>query len=390
MFSHLPPGHAVVAGVSIYPRPHSSVRRSYAATIAVAFAVAIAVVALLSAGRFLRTGGPAPRLVDSVGPQLVPMAPAAAQTAAGTVIPGLVTINSILGYQQAESMGTGIVLTSNGEILTNNHVVENATKISVHDLGNGRTYRGSVVGYDRTHDVAVVQLQGASGLTTAPLGNSNTVAPGQPIAAVGNAGGAGRPAVVTGMVTGLDQSVTASDEAGVSTEQLAGLIQVNADVVAGDSGGALINSAGRVVGMNTAASEGFQLQLPFGGINIDDGQHQAFAIPIDQALSVARQIESGRAAGTVHVGPTAFIGVQVASGPGGPQIAGLVPGSPARRAGIPVGAVITSVNGHPVPTPTALTTVMDTHRPGDRLQITWQAGPAQHTTTVVPAAGPVG
>jgi S1-C subfamily serine protease len=318
------------------------------------------------------------------------MAPASARSSAATVIPGLVTIDSVLGYQQAQALGTGIVLTSDGEILTNNHVVESATDISVHDLGNGRTYHGTVVGYDRTGDIAVVQLQGASGLATAALGDSATVAAGQQIAAIGNAGGTGSPTVAPGVVTAVNQSVTASDETGASAEQLAGLIQVNADVVAGDSGGALINSAGKVVGMNTAAARGFGLQLPFGGISIDDGSHQAFAIPINRALSVARQIESGQGSGVVHIGPTAFIGVRVAAVPGGAQVAGLFPDSPARRVGIPVGAVITAVDGRRVTSPAALTNLMDTHHPGDWLRVTWQAGPAQHTVTVVPTAGPVG
>src|ERR1700761_5755535 len=128
------------------------------------------------------------------------------------VNPGIVDITSTLGYQNATAKGTGIVLTSNGEILTNNHVISGATSVSVTDIGNGKTYKATVVGYDETKDIAVLQLAGASGLTTATTGNSATVAVGDKVVALGNAGGlGGTPAVAAGSVTALNQSITASD-----------------------------------------------------------------------------------------------------------------------------------------------------------------------------------
>src|SRR3984957_15813574 len=164
---------------------------------------------------------------------------------ASRIDPGLVDVTSTLGYQQATAKGTGIVLTSNGEILTNNHVINGATSVSVTDIGNGKTYKATVAGYDETKDVAVLQLTGASGLATANLGDSSTVGVGNAVVALGNAEGlGGTPSVATGSVTALDQSITASDESSATSEQLTGLIETNAGIEPGDSGGPLVNGHG--------------------------------------------------------------------------------------------------------------------------------------------------
>ena len=153
---------------------------------------------------------------------------------ASKVDPGLVDVKATLGDQDATSLGTGIVLTSNGEILTNNHVINGATAVSVTDIGNGKTYKATVVGYDESHDIAVLQLSGASGLTTATTGDSSTVGVGNSVVALGNAGGVGgTPSVAAGSVTALNQSITASDESSSSSEQLKGLIETNAGIQAG-------------------------------------------------------------------------------------------------------------------------------------------------------------
>ncbi len=172
-----------------------------------------------------------------------------------TASPGLVDVNSTLGYEGASGAGTGIVLTSTGEILTNNHVIDGATSISVTDVGNGKTYKATVVGYDKSHDIAVLQLQGASGLKTAKIGDSSKATVGESVVAIGNAGGTGgTPSAAGGSIIALNQQITASDELGGASEQLTGLIEVNADVQPGDSGGSLVNSAGQVIGIDTAAS----------------------------------------------------------------------------------------------------------------------------------------
>jgi len=178
------------------------------------------------------------------------------------VDPGLVDVVSTIDYGEGEAAGTGIVLTSSGEVLTNNHVVEGATSIKVADIGNGKTYTAAVVGYDATSDVAVIKLQDASGLQTASLGNSGTVAVGESVVAIGNAGGVGgTPSAAPGTVTGLDQSITASDGSTGSAEQLANLVETDADVQPGDSGGPLVDTSGQVVAIDTAGSSTFQFQL---------------------------------------------------------------------------------------------------------------------------------
>jgi S1-C subfamily serine protease len=228
---------------------------------------------------------------------------------ASRVDPALVDIVSTDGDQQAISAGTGIVLSANGVILTNNHVINGATSIKVTDIGNGKTYTATVVGYDATHDVAVLQLQNASGLTVASLGDSSTVQVGDNVVALGNAGGkGGTPSVAAGTVTALNQSITASDELSGASEQLTGLIETNADIQPGDSGGSLVNSYGQVIGMDTAASSSTQADSQSG-----QAPEQAYAIPIDEAVSVAKQIEAGDASSDVHIGATAFLGVEIGS-----------------------------------------------------------------------------
>ena len=310
--------------------------------------------------------------------------------------PGLVDVVSTLGYQQAEAAGTGIVLTPSGEVLTNNHVIEGATAISVTDIGNGRTYQAKVVGYDQTKDIAVLQLEGASGLKTVSLGNSATAAAGQSVVAIGNAGGkGGTPSVVTGQITAVNQSITASDQGSGTTEQLSGLIEDNADIQPGDSGGPLLNSYGQVIGIDTAASSGTGFQFE----SQQSQATQAFAIPIDEGLSLASQIEAGDASSTVHIGATGFLGVEVtpasnAASEGiqtgsGAAVAGVLPGSAAQSAGIAAGDVITSVDGQAVSSPTTLQTAMEQYHPGDKVTIGWADQSGQtHSATVTLATGP--
>ncbi|BCK53501.1 S1C family serine protease [Nocardia wallacei] len=303
--------------------------------------------------------------------------------AAQRVVPGIVTVNTQLGLQGGGGAGTGIVLTSDGDVLTNNHVVEGATAIEVTSLANGRTYAASVVGYDRTNDLAVLRLSGASGLPTAPLGDSDKVAVGDEIVGVGNAGGTGSPTAAGGTVTALNRSITASDESSGSSEQLTGLIQVAANIQPGDSGGPLVNSSGAVVGVNTAASQGFRLGA---------GGGQGFAIPINKARAIAEQIRAGTASGTVHIGPTAFLGLTVSDANGtGALVRNIVRGGPADELGLVPGAVITAIDGDRIDSANALIATMDKHHPGDNVNLTWiDATGGSQTAKVELAQGPVG
>jgi S1-C subfamily serine protease len=298
--------------------------------------------------------------------------------------PQLVDINTQLGYQSAVGAGTGIVIDPNGGVLTNNHVIAGATDIHATDIGNGQTYDVDVIGYDRSHDVAVVQLRGAGGLPTANLGNSSQVAVGDPVVALGNAQGAGgTPSAVPGKVLALNQTVSAADSLTGSSETLNNMIQTSAPLRPGDSGGPMVNSAGQVIGMNTAASDSYKL-FSQGG--------QGFAIPINEAQSIAGQIRSGAGSSTVHIGPTPFLGVGVSDqGGNGTRVVRVLPDAPAAQTGITPDDVITSVNGQPVNSATTLTNILDQHHPGDTITLGWH-GPVggEHTAPVTLATGPPG
>jgi S1-C subfamily serine protease len=316
------------------------------------------------------------------------------------VDPAVVDVVSTIDYGEGEAAGTGIVLTSSGEVLTNNHVVEGATSIKVTDIGNGKTYSATVVGYNVTSDVAVIKLQGASGLKTATLGDSNAVSVGQSVVAIGNAGGVGgTPSAASGTVTALGQDITASDESAGSEEQLTNLVETDANVQPGDSGGPLVNMSGQVIGMDTAGSSTFQFQ--FGGSQSGNSSgSDGFAIPINEAVSIAKEIESGRSSSLVHIGATAFLGVEVAStsdyygsayGVSGATVEGVVSGSPAAAAGLSSGDTITSVGGHAISSSTSLRGVLDKFHPGQKVSVAWEdSSGGSHTATVDLVSGPTG
>jgi S1-C subfamily serine protease len=297
-----------------------------------------------------------------------------------------------LGYQQANAAGTGIVLTSSGYVLTNNHVVQGATSITVQVGGSGPTYPATVVGTDKTDDVAVIKVSGAPALTTARLGSASSLAVGDSVTAVGNALGQGQLSVVTGAVQALNQQITASDENGTNAEQLSGLIQTSAPLQPGDSGGPLLNGNNQVVGMDTAASTGFRFQ---------SSSNQAFAIPIDKAVSIAREIQAGHSNSTIVIGLPAFLGVSsidvsqaVATGrfnspvSSGAVVESTASGTPAANA-LQSGDVIVSLDGTTVTGASQLGTLIQQHRPGDSVKIGYVDSSGQHhTVSVTLIAGP--
>jgi S1-C subfamily serine protease len=184
-----------------------------------------------------------------------PPLPSGEQGIAAKVKPGLVIINTALQYNSEAAAGTGMVINADGLVLTNNHVIEGSTKITATVASTGQTYTAMVVGYDKTGDVALIQLQHASGLTTVPVGNSSSVTAGQAVVALGNAEGQGAITATAGHITALNQTITASNEGGsTASETLHGMIQTNADIVPGDSGGPLASSAG-VIGIDTAGND---------------------------------------------------------------------------------------------------------------------------------------
>ncbi|WP_066039837.1 S1C family serine protease [Herbiconiux solani] len=291
---------------------------------------------------------------------------------------GVVTIVSELTYQGARSAGTGIVLSADGLILTNNHVVEGSTSIAVTDELTGREYQAAVVGTDATHDIAVLQLKGASGLTTADLETGDAAAVGDAVTAVGNAEGTGDLVAASGTVTALGQTITTQSEAGVSGETLNDLIQVSADIVSGDSGGPLLDSDGDVVGIDTAASSG-------------SATVTGFAIPIADALDVVAQIQKGVDTDTVQIGYPGFLGVGLAEARtgSGALLSGVVDGGPAADAGLAAGDTITSVDGRSITSADALSAAIAALEPGDSVTLTWTtAAGTTASGTVTLAQGP--
>ncbi|MFZ4373640.1 MAG: S1C family serine protease [Mycobacterium sp.] len=326
----------------------------------------------------------------TAAPTPVPRAPLDQSALLSQVVPGLVDINTTLSYQGAIGAGTGILLNPDGEVLTNNHVIEGATEITALSLANSRSYPVDVIGFDRDNDIALVRLRGAAGLPTAVLGTSSSLAVGDPIAAIGNSNGSSAPpSYAPGTVTQIGASVRASDESGGGSRELYDLIRVAAEILPGDSGGPLVNGTGQVVGVNVAAT----LTYRMGGVAGGEG----FAIPIDRALAIANQIRTGAASDSIHLGDTAFIGVGIADsspmsrGPAGAVVRQVLPDTPARQIGIFGGDVITAVDGIPINSAADLSNVMDQRRPGDTISLTWiDRGGIPHTAPLVLAKGPVG
>jgi S1-C subfamily serine protease len=295
---------------------------------------------------------------------------------AAKVDPAVVNITTTLASGHAA--GTGMVLTSAGLVLTNNHVIADATDIRVQINGSGPTYTASVLGYDITDDVALLQIDGASNLEAITVGDSSKVAVHDEVVALGNAlGRGGTPAVAEGSITALDQTITAGDPGGPA-HTLSGLIEIDAPLVPGDSGGPLVNTSGEVIGMNVAASAQTRRQ----------SATDAFAIPIDTALVIAQQIQSGVSSAKVHIGERAILGVQVQQGQGA-TIAAVQSGSPAEAAGLTAGDVIVSVDDATITSVSDLTTALDRRHPGDNVRIGWSDTSGQrHTATVKLVAGP--
>ena len=341
------------------------------------------------------------------------------QAIVNKVAPGLVIINTTLQYSGEQAAATGMVISSDGLVLTNNHVIEDSTSISAR-TATGKTYTAKIVGYDPTGDVALIKLQGASGLRTVPIGNSTSIKAGDSVVAMGNAEGRNAIVPVAGHVTALNQTITAGNQGGtISSETLHGMIETNADIVSGDSGGALADSAGQVIGINTAGND----------VSTSGQSAAGFAIPIDTALTVARQIAAGQATSAITIGYPPFMGIYIASGSdsnprdqaaaqgggsfggigggfggsgsqscytndrnlpapsaiapasSGTLVIGTICNGPAAAAGLTAGSVITAVNGHAIGAPDSLTAVVSKDHPGDVISVTWVSPSGQRSTS---------
>jgi S1-C subfamily serine protease len=364
----------------------------------------------------------------------VPTPSSGAQGSLSKVAQGVVIINTALQYSSERAAGTGMVINADkGLVLTNNHVIENSTKITATVPATGLNFGARVLGYNVTGDIALIQLQKPSGLHQVPIGNSAKVKVGDAVTALGNAQGQNRIVPASGHITGVNRTITASDQGGtVKSETLHGMLQTDAGIVSGDSGGPLVNEAGQVIGMDTAGND----------VSMPDQQQTAagFAIPINTALSVAREIAAGHASSTISIGYPPFIGIYVGQGDSsdpqqqaaaqqqnngfggfggfggdgsgngtgngqgqscyrndsnlpvpsaiapvssGTLVVGTICGSPAADAGVSAGSVITAVNGQAIGAPQTVHNALAKFRPGDTVSLTWVTPSGQRKTADV-------
>jgi S1-C subfamily serine protease len=339
------------------------------------------------------------------------------------VAPGIVDVGSDLRFREEASEGTGVVIdAAAGLVLTNNHVIDGATSVTVTPVLSGKSYPAAVLGYDASDDVALLEVRGVPGLRAVEIGSSSLMSVGMPVLAVGNeAGQGGSPTVAPGVISGLNRTIRATDKSSGVTETLHGMLQTSADIRPGDSGGPLADATGQVIGIDTAA----------GGSG--PGGYAGYAIPIHKALSIASQISARRASRAVHVGLPAFLGAlmpdsrstspvrqasqerqrtgaisslscisgdpspypatpaSIAPAPAGALVDGVLCGTAAASAGISAGDVITALGGRPVTSPGSLIAMIGRYPPGSKAPLAWVSPDgAWHTALVTLEAGPAG
>jgi S1-C subfamily serine protease len=313
---------------------------------------------------------------------------------AGSVQNAIVDINTVLQgvSQNGQAAGTGMIVSSDGLILTNNHVIAGASQISVSIPNHSTAYTATVVGADPAADVALIRVSGVSGLPTVKFASSSSLSVGEHVTAIGNAfGRGGSPSVTDGSITALGQSITASDGPGSNSEQLTDMIQTDASISPGDSGGALVDDSGQVVGMITAGqATGYRRQTSTVG----------FAIPASDALNVINQIRSGAASSDIVYGNPAYLGVQVTdldagtaarlglSVTVGALVMGVVADSPAASIGLARNSVIVAVGSRQVTSAADLGPALHAYKPGQKAKITWVDASGAHTATATLVAGP--
>ncbi|MGP8059381.1 MAG: S1C family serine protease [Acidimicrobiales bacterium] len=301
------------------------------------------------------------------------------------VLPAVVSID--VKNDGDEDQGTGMIISPNGEVITNNHVValaEGGGTITVTESGTTKAQPATLVGADPSKDAALLQIKGASGLPTITFGNSNKLVVGDGAIAIGNALGlaAGTPTVTQGIISALGRTVTAGDETSSATETLTDMIQTDAAINPGNSGGPLIDSSGQVIGMNTAvagtASDG------------SSAQNIGFAIPASSIVALLGELQKG---GTINSGG-GVLGVDVTTltpqlqqqygftPSQGAVILSVLPGSPADSAGLQQGDVIVGIDSNPVNSATQLQSVLSKTKPGQTVQVAFYLGSLKQTKPI--------
>jgi len=291
-----------------------------------------------------------------------------------------VNTQSIFGAAEQQAAGTGIILSKDGYILTNHHVIDSATTVQV-ITSDGKTYENvKVIGSDPLNDVAYLKIDGVNNLTPASMGDSSTVRVGQQVVAIGNALGQYQNTVSSGIISGKGRPVTAGSGDGSSSESLTDLLQTDAAINPGNSGGPLLNYSGQVVGIDTAIAS--------------DAQGIGFAIPINATKGTTKMVLAGRGVQRAYLGVryveiTAAVAKQYnLSAKSGAYVVGdgantaIVAGSPADKAGLKEKDIITKVNGESVGVAGSVSTLAGEYAPDDTITVTYLRDGTEHNTKV--------
>ncbi|TQM38269.1 S1C family serine protease [Pseudonocardia cypriaca] len=366
-----PPGHFQGPPTATLP-PRPRKQRGMGTVVAAALLAGLVGGGAGFGGAYALLDRPAGTTLSSApqGSSSVNAAPGTVTAAAQTVLPSTVDIRATL--PQGEAEGSGIILSAGGDILTNNHVVAGSRQLTV-TLQDGSEHPATVVGTSPSYDIAVIRLQGATGLTPATLGDSNSLQVGQPVVAIGSPRGL-TGTVTTGIVSAQNRTVTVQGEDGQAVVYNG--LQTDAPINQGNSGGPLVNLDGQVVGINSAIETTGQNS---GSIGL------GFAIPVDQAKRVAQEIMS---TGTATKPVLGVQGSIAGNSDNGAQIAAVQPGSPAEAAGLRAGDVVTQVGDAPVADFADLMARVGAHAPGEQVALTVGNGGAERTVNVTLGSQP--
>ncbi len=290
-----------------------------------------------------------------------------------------------------EDEGTGMIITPNGEVVTNNHVITGATTITVTLYGKTTAMPATLIDTDPNNDIALLQINGASNLPTVSYGNSDNVQVGDGVVAIGNALGlaAGSPTVTQGIISATGRTVQASDSSGANTETLTNMFQTDAAINPGNSGGPLVDSDGKVIGMNTAVAQD--------DTGTGEAENIGFAIPSNKVLQDLPALRS-KSIGSAGQSGSGYLGVEIETLTSqlrsaynfvptqGAVVLEVQPGTPADVAGLQEGDVITSLDGKAITSADQLGAAIQADKPGQSVKIGLWRGQQQLTVTVTLAS----
>lgn len=291
-----------------------------------------------------------------------------------------VSTRTMFGAAQQQAAGTGVVVSADGYILTNKHVVSGATAVTI-VMSDGTIYeKVSLVGVDPLNDIAYLKIDGAKGLKPASLGDSSTVRVGQGVIAIGNALGQYQNTVSSGIISGKGRPVNAGSENGSTSESLSDLLQTDAAINPGNSGGPLLNRSGQVIGINTAVAanaEGIGFAIPINAVKgtlasviSGKGVQRSYIglryVPVTPAIAKRFNLPVKQGAYVVSDGATSAVET----------------GGPADKAGISEKDIITNINGASVGEAGGVSTLIGAYAPGETVTVTYLRGGSERTTKV--------